>query len=89
MNFGIEVNFFESEKPDLEIDGRLFINENGKDYLEFSGGLFEYFRPINLIYARAKYSEERYTLVNCCFVKSISNNIRFQCNWQLTLQRFS
>jgi hypothetical protein len=79
MNVGIDVLFFEPDAKEKQ-SGRLFFNENGKDYLEFQGTLKDLFQTIKVVYAEAIDSEERFTLVNCVFRFLGSGVCRFTIN---------
>jgi len=67
MIIGIDIKFFEAEKPDEVNDGKLYLNDDGKNYIDFQGTLQDAFRLIKVIFAKAVDSEEKYTLVNCRF----------------------
>jgi hypothetical protein len=76
MNIGISVKFYEQSKPDEIIDGKLYIDENGKDYIDFIGGLKYAFVTMPIVFATSIDSDEKYTLINCFFRKSTLSSVR-------------
>lgn len=80
MNIGIDITFFEPDAPDKLSTGRLYIDENGGDYIEFEGTLPDAFRTFKIIYAKPIKWEEKYTLMNCVFKQSKGGMYRFLIN---------
>lgn len=80
MNIGIDIKFFEGESPNEIKDGKLYIDMDGNDYLDFQGSWKDAFRMIKTVFAKAVDSGEKYTLINCTFRQSISNSCRFVIN---------
>ncbi|HMU44284.1 MAG TPA: hypothetical protein PKA80_13375, partial [Ignavibacteriaceae bacterium] len=84
MNTGIDIEFFEPSFPDNKKTGKLYIDENGKDYLEYMGSWTDAFKMsctlIKIIYAYGIQSREKYTLINSSFSQSSSNYLRFVIN---------
>jgi hypothetical protein len=76
MNIGIPVEFYEPSKPEEVLQGKLYIDENGKDYLDFAGGLKYAFVTMPIVFANSLDSDEKYTLINCFFRKSSLSLVR-------------
>jgi len=77
---GIEIEFFEPHMPEVVMTGRLFIDQDGKDYFEFWGDMNDCFRVFKVVFAVAVDSDEKYTLVNCFFKQSNFGSYRFIIN---------
>ncbi len=80
MNLGINIEFFEEEKHDKLMFGVLYLNLNGKNYIDFKGTFADVFRVIKVIYAKAVSRSQLYTLVNCTFKYSDGETYRFYVN---------
>lgn len=79
MNLGIDVEFFKPSAPDQTMKGRLFINLNGKNYLDYNAESWvEIYNPLPVYYARDILSKEEFTLVNGIISKTENGIYRFE-----------
>lgn len=66
MNLGTDIIFYAPSDPGKKREGRLFINDDGRSYVDFNPeSWLEIFQPISIYYAYEKFSVEKYTFVNC------------------------
>jgi hypothetical protein len=80
MKLGIEVEFFLPERPDDIDKGRLYIDEDGKDYIEYRSKGIGHFDLLKVIFATAIDSKEKYSLSNCTIKQSNGNLCRYLVN---------
>ena len=79
MNTGIDIRVFEPTSPELVSDGKLYIDIDGKNYLEFAGGFRkQQFGPIDVAFATAVHTDEKYSLINCAFSYYDFKTFRYQ-----------
>ena len=80
MKAGIDIEFFQSERPDDIEKGKLFIDDDGKDYIEFRKKGIGHYSLIKAIFAKGLDSGEKYTLINCVFRQSEGSSCRYTIN---------
>lgn len=80
MKFGVNIEFFEPSKPDDLRKGKLLEDEKSRNLIEFEGSWIDFFKPIEVLLAKAIGTKELYTLVNCVFERSEGSQIRFVIN---------
>ena len=80
MNKQIDITFFEPNEPLNQKHGTLIIEEFGKNMIEFKGNFSDAFRVIDIIFAEAVDSDEKFTLINSVFHYSSNSNYRVIIN---------
>lgn len=80
MHNGIDIDFYEPGEETNITAGILFIDEDGKDYIEYETNLTDLYRSFKIIYAEETGGGEKYTLINCFFRQMQSGRMRFIIN---------
>ena len=79
MNTGIEINFFEPHAPEAIYYGKLYLDAEGKNYLEFQDNIVKHkFDPIKAAFATDVHSNEQYSLINCAFNQTDFKTFRYR-----------
>jgi hypothetical protein len=79
MNLGFDVVFFKPSTPDQTMNGRMFINLDGRNYLDYKAeSLTEMYNPLPVYYATNKLTKEEYTLINGTISQTESGIYRFE-----------
>jgi hypothetical protein len=81
MNTGLDILFFERNKPGISYRGQLYLDVEDRDFLEFSTDFkVKQFDGIDVLYATDVHSNEIYTLVNCAFNSFNFITFRYRIN---------
>lgn len=68
MNTGLDILFFAPDKSEVTYDGKLYLDVDGRNIIEFAGNLKEtQFEGLDALFATDIHTNEKYTLVNCAF----------------------
>jgi hypothetical protein len=79
MNLGIDIIFFKPSEPESIKEGRLFIDVDGKNYIDYvADSWLEIYDPIHVYYATGIHTKEEYTIVNGVIIKTEYNIYRFE-----------
>lgn len=81
MNTGIEVTYFEPHTPEEIYNGKIYLDVDGKNYLQFQNDFVKrQFERIKIAFATDIHNNEQYSLMNCSFSHTDFKSYRYHIN---------